>query len=336
MTRIADKRRKNLRDVARAANVSVATVSRVLNTPAIVSTDTRTRVLDAMKSLHFVPSAAARAINSGRTRMVAALLPTLDNSIYARLVDGLEHRLSAHGLTLVVAQTRDDQALKLERAKQLIDVGAEGFVVAGITQSEAFNALIEHTRIPVVSVSYYAPDHHTPTVGYDNWEAARIAVDHLQGLGHRNIAVVHGPRHNNDRTDRRCEAIEAIQVGGTFSLFEVDISFEGAAQATDRILREAPQATGILCFSDILAMGVLNALHRHGRRVPKDLSVMGIENLPNAAFTHPPLTSVRLQVQSMGERAADAIAIWLDSGERPDHARMPVEVIQRASTAPRS
>ncbi len=134
MTRIADKRRKNLRDVARAANVSVATVSRVLNTPAIVSTDTRTRVLDAMKSLHFVPSAAARAINSGRTRMVAALLPTLDNSIYARLVDGLEHRLSAHGLSLVVARLGHDQSQAMSREamfKPVHQAGVDGIVERG-------------------------------------------------------------------------------------------------------------------------------------------------------------------------------------------------------------
>lgn len=334
MTQRPDKKRYNLRDVARYAQVSVATVSRVLNAPALVSPATRERVQGAMADLRFVPSAAARAMNSGRSRIVAALLPTLDNAIYARVVDGLESRLSAHNMSLLVAQTNEDQEITLARAQKLVDIGAEGFVVAGITHSAAFHDLLDFTQIPSVAVSYYDPNNRIPTVGYDNWAAAMLAADHLRDLGHRSIAVVHGPLDKNDRTSRRHQALATSAFAHQLTFLETEITVEGGAIATDRLLLAPGDVTAILCFSDILAVGVLNRLHQCGLGVPQDYSVIGIENLPSSQFTYPALTSVRLQVEKMGEVAAEALMHWLETQERPNHIELQVDLIKRASTAP--
>jgi len=334
MTQETAKRRYNLRDVADRAQVSVATVSRVLNSPAVVSPDTRSRVQTAMAELKFVPSAAARAMNSGRSRVVAALLPTLDNAIYARVVNGLETGLNAHGLSLVVAQTRDDQDIKVARAKELINIGAEGFIVSGVTHSEAFHDLMEFSQLPVVAVSYFDPQNRIPTVGYDNWKAARVAADHLLDLGHRDIAVVLGPLDINDRTYRRYQALTAPGQVGRFTFHEVEMSLGGGADAVNRILADRGDTTAILCFSDILAMGVLNQLHQAGLSVPNDISVLGIENLPAAQHTYPALTSVRMGVEKMGELAADALANWLETHERPQPVELDVALMERSSTAP--
>ncbi len=334
MPELEPKKRNNLRDVARSAGVSVATVSRVLNTPKQVSPATRDRVQQVMKELRFVPSAAARAINSGRTRMVAALLPTLDNSIYARVVDGLENRLAAFDLSLIVAQTHDDPAVELARARQLVDIGAEGFVVAGITHSAELLEFIDHIQVPIVSISYYAPDHFLPTIGYDNAEAARIAARHLEELGHRTVFVPHGPTVGNDRMRTRRATLDALETPMQFHFCEVPVSVEGGALAVDLMRRDAPDATAMLCFGDVLAMGAISGLHQHGMRVPEDVSVMGMEDLPSSAFLSPALTSVRLQVQEMGERAAEAIARWLEHQERAEPVYLKSELIARASTGP--
>lgn len=327
------KKRYNLRDVAHHAGVSVATVSRVLNSPDKVATPTRERVESAMNVLRFVPSAAARAINSGRSRMVAALLPTLDNSIYARVVDGLESRLDAHGLSLIVAQTGDDPQIELDRAKRLIDIGAEGLIVAGVTHDDRFYTLIDRAQIPVVSVSYFDPTHRLPTVGYDNQEAVCLAARHLADLGHRHVAVVHGPLALNDRTQRRRAALEDGAFPIAFDYFEVPISIVGGATAIERLRQGPSNATAILCFSDVLAMGALGELHRQGLRVPQDISVMGIENLPGSARAYPRLTSVHLRVQEMGEQAAEALATWLEHDRRPKPVHLASELIWRDSTA---
>ncbi len=329
----ARKNRYNLRDVASHAGVSVATVSRVLNASSQVSPATRDRVTAAMTELRFVPSAAARAINSGRTRMVAALLPTLDNSIYSRVVDGLENRLADFGLSLIVAQTWDDQNTEFERAKELINIGAEGFIVAGITHSEDFLELMEHIQMPVVAISYFAPDNKIPTVGYDNWEAAITAAQHLHELGHRKVAAVHGHLENNDRTRRRREALENSGLPIDFEFVQVEISVAGGCEAARRVLAEHNDITGVICFSDVLAIGAMNEFQRNGLAIPDDISVMGIEDLKSSKFAYPSLTSVRLHVQEMGEKAAEAIAIWLDEQKRPDPVKLGIELNKRESTS---
>ena len=129
----AQRKRANLRDVAAAAQVSVATVSRVMNAPETVAEKTRARVEQAMQELRWLPSAAARAINSGRTRFVGALVPTLEHDIFARVLAGLERQLASHRLSLVVATTDDDPRIEAEKAQGLIDIGAEGLMVSGMT-----------------------------------------------------------------------------------------------------------------------------------------------------------------------------------------------------------
>ncbi len=334
MSPLAPKKRYNLRDVAHHAGVSVATVSRVLNAPTRVSSETRDRVNSAITELRFVPSAAARAINSGRTKMVAALLPTLDNSIYARAVNGLENRLAEAGLSLVVAQTSDDPTLEVQRARQMIDIGAEGLIVAGVSHAREFHDLVAHVRVPMLAISFFDETADMPTVGYDNWDAAQCAARHLVDLGHRDIAVIHGPLAGNDRTQRRRAALDAFASSASFTYIETDLSVAGGAAAAVRMMASAASATAALCFSDVLARGAMAALQSRGIEVPKVVSVMGMEDLPSSAFTYPSLTSVALSVEQMGERAAAALAAWLEKDQRPDHIQLDVELIQRASTGP--
>ena len=328
------KKRSNLRDVASRSGVSVATVSRVLNSPNKVAVETRTRVEQAITELKFVPSAAARAMNRGNSGFVAALLPTLDNAIYARVVNGLEARFQADGLSLIVAQTGDAPDVELTRARQMIDIGAEALIVVGVTHDPELYALIERTQRPVVAVSYYDAASSIPTIGYDNWEAASVAARHFADLGHRRVGVLHGPVENNDRMRRRRKSLEEQDFGLDFTFLEVELSMAGGQDGIDRIRDHHPEVTAALCFSDVIAHGALHRLNALGVRVPDDLSVMGIENLPASQFTYPTLTSVRLCVERMGELSAEAIISWLRTGARPDSTNLPVGLVRRGSTAP--
>ncbi len=327
------KKRSNLRDVATRSGVSVATVSRVLNTPDKVATETRTRVEQAIADLKFVPSAAARAMNRGNSGMVAALLPTLDNAIYARVVDGLETRFRDDGLSLIVAQTGDAPDVELARARQMIDIGAEALIVVGITHEAGLYELIERTQRPVVAVSYYDPNSTIPTIGYDNWEAASVAARHFAALDHRHVAVLHGPLANNDRTQRRRRALEEQAFGIDFTFVEVELSMAGGLHGIDRVRSDHPEVTGALCFSDVIAHGALHRANALRLRVPEDISIMGIENLPASQYTFPQLSSVRLNVGRMGVLSAEAVLSWLNTGTRPPSVNLPVELIARGSTA---
>ncbi|MEO1538196.1 MAG: LacI family DNA-binding transcriptional regulator [Pseudomonadota bacterium] len=323
-----------MRDVANRSGVSVATVSRVLNNPNKVASETRNRVERAIADLKFVPSAAARAMNRGNSGMVAALLPTLDNAIYARVVNGLEARFTAEGLSLMIAQTGDDPIVEFQRAKHLIEIGAEALIVVGVTHDPRLYDLIDQTLCPAVAVSYFDETSALPTVGYDNWAAATEAAQHLADLGHRKVAVLHGPLRHNDRVRRRKEALESQAFGIEFAFLEGDLALEGGYAGIDRIIERHGDITAVLCFSDVIAYGVLHRLNAMGLKAPDDLSVMGIENLPGSRFTHPPLTSVRLCVERMGEVSAESVISWLKSGVPPASVSLPIELVRRASTGP--
>lgn len=326
------KRRSNLRDVAKTAGVSVATVSRVLNSPNAVSDETRRRVQEVIDRLHFVPSAAARAINSGRTRVVGAVVPTLDNAIFSRFLGAVEKELARNNLSLVVATTENDPEIETEKALGMIDIGAEALIVSGTTHSPEFHKLIEKSRLPVVATSLFDDTYHLPTVGYDNSNASRIALEYLLNAGHRNIAVIHGPVKSNDRTKARLSGLENPDTNTFLQMFETSISIEGGCTATQRLLKEVTTFSAVLCFSDVLAMGALFELQRHGIKVPDEMSLMGIDDLPSSSFTCPEITTVHLPVFRMGITTAEAVVQWLDDHIIPKSELLQVELIVRNST----
>ncbi|WP_424930716.1 LacI family DNA-binding transcriptional regulator [Amaricoccus tamworthensis] len=332
MQKRAGKKRANLRDVASKAGVSVATVSRVMNNPDSVAPDTRERVETAMRALHWTPSAAARAINSGRTRFVGALVPTLDSDIFARVLAEMESRLALHRLSLVVATTGGDADIEAQKAQALLDIGAEGLLVSGAAHSPEFRALLERTRLPAVATSWYDPDFLLPTVGYDNRAAANLALGHLADLRHTRIAVLHGPVENNDRTEARLSALRESDV--ELSFHQTALSVAGGRDATREVIRATPQPSALLCLSDVLAAGAIYECHHAGIKVPQDMSIIGTDDLPGSSQLHPALTTVHLPVGRMGRIAADAIANWVEAHQRPADRLLDIELMVRETTAP--
>lgn len=327
------KRRATLRDVARLSNVSVATVSRVLNSPALVSETTRARVQSAIDELRFFPSAAARAINSGRSGLVGALVPTLDNAIFARFLDAMQRNLANRGLSLVVATTNGDPETEAAKAANLVDCGAEGLVVSGVTRADGFLALAERTQIPVIATSFYDAAYRFPTIGYDNGSVSAIALDHLLGLGHSRIAVLHGPRRNNDRTEARLAGLTPPP-GVDLQFHEAELSVRGACKTIARMVADGMPQTAVLCLSDVLAAGTLFELRRKGLAVPDRVSVIGIDDLQSSEFLDPPLTTVRLEVTEMGAATAMALADWIDLGTPPAALDLGGNLVVRETTAP--
>ena len=330
-----ERKRANLRDVARLAEVSVATVSRVLNSPEVVQKSTKERVERAIAELGFHPSAAARAINSGRTKIIGALIPTLDSDIWALTIDAIESRLGDFGFSLVVATTGEDPEKEAHRAKELLDIGVEGLLLSGIEHSDDLFGLIEHTRVPAVITSFYAPGFHYPTIGYDNRAAARLALDHLLDLGHRNIAVVHGAVEHNDRTRERVAGAKSARADVRLSYFEAPLTVAGGAQAAIQVTRENPECDAFLCLSDVQAIGVLFELQRIGVVVPDNVSVIGIHDLPSAQDTFPRLSTIALPTREMGHKAAEALAHWVENGVRPQPICLATELKTRESTGPK-
>lgn len=330
-----DKKRANLRDVAREANVSVATVSRVLNAPEKVRAETRDRVESKIVELNFVPSAAARAVNSGRSKILGALIPTLDSDIFAKTIDAMERRLTDFGLSLIVATTEDDREIEMRKVRELLDIGVEGLFLSGVTHERALQDLVTARAIPTVAISFFDESYHIPTIGYDNQEAARSACGYLVALGHRDIVVVHGPAANNDRTRARLGGVMEFDDQIALRFEETDLSVIGGSDAAIGISRSGAVPDAVLCLSDVLAYGVLFAFDRAGIKVPADVSVMGIHDLPGSSVVVPRLSTVHLPTQEMGAKAAEALAGWVENSQRPDAISLPTRLVIRDSTRTR-
>lgn len=261
-------------------------------------------------------------------------MPTLDNAIFARFLAALEKRLSEDGLSLIVATTDSAPEVEAAKAKGLVDIGAEGLIVTGAAHSEAFHDLIARTKIPTIITSYFDASSPLPTIGYDNWAAAQLALSHLIALGHQKVVVVHGPLHNNDRTRSRLAGLRAVPWDGDLVTVETEeISLRGGTLAAEQILAAPHRPDAVLCLSDVVALGVLFGLQARGMTVPDDMSLMGLDDLPSSAAAVPSLITVHLPVSRMGDRAATALAQWIATQDKPAPERLDAHLIARASTA---
>lgn len=328
------KKRSTAREVARHADVSLTTVSRYLNEPETVTKETQEKVRKAIEDLGFRPSAAGRAINAGRTKIFGALVSTIDNAIFARVLLGVETQLSRNGYSLIVATTGDDRDTELAKVRELIKLGAEGLIVSGITHHPDLVDLVTRSNLPVVAMSYYNPDYVIPTIGYDNYRAAQLVARHLADLGHHKIAVVHAPEENNDRIRNRLLGLREFEPELDFSFFRTELSVAGGRHAASRLIEVRPDATAFLCLSDIIAMGVMFELQSQGLSVPEHASVTGMESIMMAENLATPLTSVRMSTFEMGQQVARGLTNWVENNAPPSALEIPVELVIRASTAP--
>lgn len=319
-----------MRDVARHAGVSVATVSRFLSGKSRIANPTKAKVANSIEALRFVPNAAARAINSGRSYFVGALVPTLDHAIFSRFLSSLEEGLVESGLSLTVGTTGGDPEMELIRASNLLELGVEGLIVIGAKRADGFEQLLKLHDIPTISTSTYDPEYHTPTIGYDNFSAARLAVEHLRELGHRRVASISGPVANNDRTAARLEAVRESKFEKHIHL-ETAVDLEEASAAAQTILAKHPDITGFVCLSDVIAQGVIHGCDLTKMKIPSDVSVVSIDDLPFASFLSPALTTVHLPVGRMGKVVAQEIGNWINSGVRPSHQELESHLIIRGS-----
>lgn len=325
------KRGGSIRDVAREAGLSTATVSRVMNGTAKVNQATREKVLAACNKLDYLPNPAARALSTARSKTIAAIIPTIENSVFAKFIGSIEGALATRGYTLVlaIATTPEEEEVS---ARNLLGMGAEAFILSGATHSGELLGLLKRRRLPFVFSSVWNADDPHPTIGYDNEKLAARAMDYLQSKGHRNIGLVYGHLEISDRTRARMSGARGAAKPETDMAFaSADISIAGGKDAAREILAQAPKTTAILCFSDVLAMGGYFALAEDGLRVPEDISVMGFDNLDWAKDVVPPLTTMALPSEEMGAQIAHQLADHLETQTPLTHMLIDCALIERAS-----
>lgn len=318
--------------MAKETGLSIATVSRVINNSALVSEKTRQHVLDACERMSYLPNSAARALSTSRSKTIAAIIPTIEHSVFAKFISGIEQTLDDQGYSLVIAISNADEGAELKAARKLLGMGAEAFILTGTNHSAALTQTFSRRAVPFVFTSVWEPANLVATIGYDNAKLASEAVQYLAAKGHRRISAIHGPLSESDRTVARKQGAEAAEKHDAHLQFiETELSVWGGKAAVHKLLSPSFNCTAVLCFSDVLAMGVYFGLAEIGKSVPEDLSVMGFDNLDWASLTVPALTTINLPATSMGRSAAKELVNSLETGSPVRNQHLSAEIVERAS-----
>ncbi len=327
-----------LQDVARAAGVSPATVSRVLNNPKIVRPAVQQRVRRAIISLGFMPDAAARALKSRKSRTVGAVVPTLGVAIFADGIGAMQNRLRDHGYTLLIANSEYDRDKELQEVGVLLDRGVDGIVLVGDRFADDVETLVRRYAVPLLTTYVCESTRGIPAVGINNSQAMRDLTEHLIGLGHREFGVVTDAAKPNDRTEARrdgvLQALAAHEIDlSPDRIVEVSYSISNGRAALRRLVSICPEMTAIVCTSDALAIGVLAESKTLGISVPRDLSVTGCDDIEISTHTDPPLTTVNVPAAEIGRLAADHVAALISGSLVPMGNQLPARLVIRGSSA---
>ncbi len=336
-TDTARRRKTSMADVAEAAGVSGQTVSRVANGRTNVDPATRDRVLEAMERLGYRPNSAARALRSGRFRSIGVIMFSLSSYGNSRTLDAVASVAAASGysITLITVEsaTQSDVSGAFVRLREH---NVDGVVILIETHRLGETELALPMGLPVVVVDSSA-DYPYPVVDTDQAQGARLAVEHLLALGHETVHHVSGPRESFSAERRRDGFLETLAARGrTPGRVEVGDWTADSGYRIGRGLAADPGVTAVFAANDQMALGVIRALHEAGRRVPHEVSVIGFDDMPDAANYWPPLTTVRQHFERVGEHAVRALIAEIESDELPvDRVLVPTELVVRQSTAAR-
>ncbi|WP_179284135.1 LacI family DNA-binding transcriptional regulator [Bordetella genomosp. 10] len=326
-----------VRDVARMAGVSVATVSRVLNGNDKVAEELRDQVQRTADRMGYTPHAAARALASQRSTTIGAIVPTLEDPNFAVGIAALQKRATEAGYTLLLASSNYDKQEELRQVRTLTAHGIAGLMMVGAQHAPETYEILHAKRIPYVN-TWVLDDRH-PCVGFDNREIGRIVANYLLDLGHTEFGVIAQRSLESDRAAGRMAGIrEALAARGVKPPQEQLIARSHKVMdgqiALRMLMSGARRPTAVVCGTDVLAFGALVEARSLGIDVPRQLSVTGINDIEFSAHTLPPLTTVRLPVEEIGERAADYLLASARGQQAARVAPVPFSLIVRGTTAP--
>lgn len=331
-----------IKDVARQANVSVATVSRALNGHENVAEPVRARVLAVARELRYSPHHAARSLSSRRTQTIGVVLPDIYGEFFSELMRGIDQVARDHGQHLLVSSYHgnpEEQAEALRTMRGRVD----GLLVMSPYAADAGH-LSGHLSPaqPAVLINSHAPDADIASLTVDNHAASHEMVRHLVEGGRKRIAFIAGPEDNYDARDRLrgyTDALAELLPGTEPRVVQGDFGEASGHAAAGELLNGSERPDAVFAANDMMALGFLFACQQAGVDVPGEIAVAGFDDIPLAQYTHPALTTMRVDIAGLGARATRILLRQLGIAGGEEQATgglLPVELMERGSTASRN
>ena len=309
-----------MRDVARLARVSAITVSRVLRSPDKVSADTRQRVLAAVRKIGYVPNAIAGSLSSSRSNIIAAIVPTITNPVFADTIHAMACVLREHGYHLLLGQSGASPAEERSLIETFLARRPDGLFIHGGLHSPEVRALLAKAGIPIVEAGNLRKQPLDMVVSYSNFAAAEAMTSHLIERGRRRIGFVSAHRRDNDRAQARRRGYSAaLQRGGVAEderlVLETTLGLRQGAEALTELISRAPDLDAVFFAGDVLAAGALFECQRRAWRVPQRVAIAGFDDQEIAAQMSPSLTTIAVPRGEIGRKAAQMLLLRLAGGK---------------------
>jgi DNA-binding LacI/PurR family transcriptional regulator len=334
------RKRQDIHDVARQARVSIATVSRTINGVPTVDKELAKRVWKAIRELNYFPNTHARALVSGRSRLLGLLVSEITNPFFPELVQGFEDVATRYGYEILIGSTNYDPQRMKDCIRRMVERNVEGVAVMTFGIEGPLLEELALRQIPMVFVDAAPAQERMSAIAVNYQQGIREGVQHLAVLGHRRIAFISGPLIQRSAQLRKSAFLKAAAEIGFVPpadwLIEGDHTLEGGMLSMERLLQSPDRPSAVICSNDMTAIGALRVMARNGIAVPGEISVIGFDDIHLAEFVYPPLTTVRMARSSLARAAVDALRCHIETpDEEPARSvlEVPTSLTVRQSTS---
>ncbi len=328
----------NISEIARRANVSTATVSRTINQSGAVKSETARKVWRAVDELKYYPNSHARALVSGRSRLLGLIVSDISNPFFPELIRAFESLAMHHQYDLLLTSTDYQTARMTLCLRRMLERKVDGVAIMTSEMDVGLIKELSRRGVPLVFMDVGHVGARMSHVSIDYGGGMRQAVDHVVGLGHKRVAFISGPLDLHSARTRRQAFVDGMRAHRLEPerrfLREGTHTAEGGQAAMAALLRLSSRPTAVVSSNDWTAIGALHAIHAAGLRVPDDISLVGFDDIPLASYTNPALTTVRMSAADVGSTAFQAL-FALIGGDRleGDTYQVTTKLVLRDSTA---
>lgn len=331
--------RMDIRTIARKANVSIATVSRTINHVTTVNPKIAKRVWEVIQELDYFPNTQARALVSGRSRILGLIVSEITNPFFPELIQGFEDIAVEHGYEILVSSTNYDPKRMSHCIRRMLERKVDGVAVMTFGIEAPLLDQLAQRKVPLVFIDVGPDGPGINVLKVDYRHGIRQGVQHLAALGHRSISFVTGPAGLHSAQSRLAAFSESLRECGIIPdpawIVQGDHTLEGGMAAMKQLLALKNMPTAVMCSNDMTAIGVLHTMYRAGLRVPDDLSVIGFDDIHIAEVTIPPLTTVQMSRFELARAAVTALRAGAEGTENSDvkhEYNIQTELVVREST----